>query len=298
MRVNEGGWSLRTATFWERSLKQHVYPKISKLKVHEIETKHIISVLEPMWSDQKFEAAAKVRTRIENILSWSQVKGFIPDPHRPNPARLDGNIEHLIPQRTKKSKNHEALPYAEIPALMSRLRDDASMGSFALRFLILTAVRLNEAREATWGEIDLEGRLWTIGAARMKMDRDHQVPLSDACIEILREVRKLYGDAPESHNLVFPGARGISACATINNTLKAIHPDVTVHGMRSSFRDWCGDCTSFPREIAEAALAHIVGGVEGDYRRGTALAKRRELMAQWADFAVGTPRGEVIPLRA
>jgi integrase len=315
-RLNEAGWAERTTTLWIRSLGGHeklgedrkprpptkgsALDVFGKRLVHEVTTRHVLDVLEPLWAAGKFESAAKLRTRIETVLSWAAVK-VLNDPDRPNPARLKGNIEHLVPQRPESSKaqNHAALAYRDIPALMSQLRDTPTMGSFALRFLILTATRLNETREATWGEFDLDARLWTIDKSRMKMNSDHEVPLSDAAIEILREVRGLYGEqGPEKHSVVFVGERDGGYCGTINKILRGLAPDVTVHGMRSTFRDWCGDETSFPREIAEAALAHIVKGVEGDYRRGSALAKRRELMAAWARFAVETPRGEVIQLRA
>jgi integrase len=315
-RLNEAGWATRTTQLWIRSLGGHeklgedkkpqpptkgsALDLFGKKLVHQVTTRHVLDVLEPLWKGGKFETAAKLRTRIESVLSWAAVT-VLQDPDRQNPARLKGNIEHAIPKRPddSKTKNHAALPYAQIPGLMAQLSDPPTIGSFALRFLILTGTRLNETREAVWGEFDLEARLWTIPKDRMKMDRDHQVPLSDEAMAILREVRRLYGEnGPERHHAVFVGERDGGFCATINKVLKAINPEVTVHGMRSTFRDWCGDCTSFPREIAEAALAHIVKGVEGDYRRSSALEKRRELMAAWADYCASRPKGEVVRLRA
>jgi len=265
---------------WPTSLSTYVYPMIGDLSVADIDTALVLKCIEPIWREIP-TTAMRVRGRIEAVLDWAKSRDLRDGE---NPARWKGHLINLLPARTKlEHGNHRpALAYAQAPAFMAELRARSEVAARALEFTILTAARSKEALGATWGEIDLKAKLWTVPAARMKIGKSHTVPLSDRTIEILKALPRVHGC-----DYLFPGAK---ANQSINRfgmleLLRSMRPDVTVHGFRSTFRDWCGDSTSFARDVIEAALAHrIADQVEAAYRRGTALEKRRRLMADWARF--------------
>ncbi|TCM54962.1 integrase [Rhizobium sp. PP-F2F-G48] len=265
---------------WQMTLREYAGPLRAK-PVDQIGTADILAVLKPIWLT-KSETASRVRGRIERVLDAARAKG-----HRSgeNPALWRGHLDKLLPKRRKLTRGHHAaMPYADVPAFVGDLRDRPALSARALEFTILTAARSGETYHATWKEFDLKAGVWTVPKERMKAQREHRVPLARRAIEILEEVAA-FGIAPDA--LVFPGqkmGRPLSGLA-MEMTLRRMQVDVTVHGFRSSFRDWCGEATEFPREVAEAALAHVVGDeTERAYRRGDALEKRRRLMVAWADF--------------
>jgi integrase len=266
---------------WPTSLSTYVYPTIGDLSVSDIDTAMVLRCIEPIWHEVP-TTAMRVRGRIEAVLDWAKARGYRDGE---NPARWKGHLINLLPARTKLQRgNHRpALPYAQAPAFMAELRARNEVAARALEFTILTAARSNEAIGATWGEIDLiKAKTWTVPGERMKTGRPHIVPLSDRTVEILKTLPRVRGC-----DYLFPGAK---AKQSINRfgmleLLRSMRPDVTVHGFRSTFRDWCGDRTNYPRDIVEAALAHrIEDQVEAAYRRGTAIEKRRLLMADWARY--------------
>ena len=235
-----------------------------------------------LWTT-KPETASRVRGRIEMVLDWAMMREFR---EGDNPARWKGRLEILLPKRSKVRaiKHHTALPYAELPKFMSALALRTATAASALRFLILTAARTSEALDAKWDEIDLEAKLWTVPASRMKGGREHRVPLCDVALAELEKMRAI-----RTNDFIFPGERGskLSNMALLM-LLRRMNVEVTTHGFRSSFRDWCGEETYYPREIAEAALAHTIENkTEAAYRRGTALEKRRELMQAWGGYLSG-----------
>ena len=208
-----------------------------------------------------------------------------------NPALWRGHLDVLLPRRPKLARgHHKAKPYADVPALMERLARLTGISTLALRFTILTAARSGEVLGATWGEIDLEVGVWTVPAERMKMRREHRVPLSPAALAILAEVAPLRPADDDGSAFVFPGQKRGRPLSVMSLTMvmRRLNADATVHGFRSAFRDWCAEETNHPREVAEQALAHVVGdATERAYRRGDALAKRRALMQDWAGFCLG-----------
>ena len=274
---------------------------LANLRLDEITTDDILKELRPIWST-KPETASRVRGRVEAVLDAAKAAG-----HRsgPNPALWRGHLALLLPRRKRLQRGHHpAMPYSDVPAFVQRLRNAKGIGAMALEFLILTAARSGEVRGAVWAEIDLERKVWTIPATRMKAGREHRVPLTDRAVAILEQAALLRrpADGDDDTALVFPSTKAGRQLSDM--TLAAILRRMglghfTVHGFRSSFRDWAGDETHFPREVAEAALAHVVGGVEGAYRRGDALEKRRELMGAWAAYidtkpTKSTGKGNVI----
>lgn len=267
---------------------------LRSIPIADVGVEHVLAVLAPIWTE-KPETASRIRQRVEAVLDAAAVRGWRGDS---NPARWKGRLEHLLGKRQKLSRGHHAaLPYTELPAFVERLREQAGIAARALEFLILTACRSGEVRGARWGEIDLDARLWTIPADRMKAGREHRVPLSDAAVELLGRMAAMFGSDPDS--FVFPGARTGSSLSdmTLAAVLKRMDVPVTVHGFRSSFRDWAGDMTHFPADVAEAALAHAVRDkTEAAYRRGDALDKRRQLMGLWADYVEGETAENVVQL--
>lgn len=268
---------------WAMTLKVYAKP-LRGLPVDRIDTEAVLSVLQPLWT-AKPETASRLRGRIERVLDAARAKG-----HRAgeNPARWRGHLDHLLPKRQKLSRGHHAaLPYSDLPSFVAQLREREAVAALALEFAILTAARSGEVRGARWSEIDLAAKTWTVPAGRMKAGREHRVPLSGRAIEVLEAVKPLATGANLAAQYVFPGpAKGKplseNAFAMLLKRMKA---DVTAHGFRSSFRDWAGEVSTFPREVAEAALAHTVGdATERAYRRGDALEKRRKLMEAWAGY--------------
>jgi integrase len=277
--AHEAGWrDQREGKLWTASLGSHVYPAIGKLPVDAIDLPLVLRVIEPLWQT-KTTTAARVRRRIENVLDWATVRGYRKGD---NPARWKGHLDQVLPKERKVAKveHHEALPYSEMGAFMAELRNDEKLSARALEFAILTATRAGEVVGATWSEFDLEARTWAIPAERMKAAREHRVPLSDAALALLRAL-------PRTGDRVFSVSRTIVWYA-----VKRIRPEITVHGFRSSFRDWAGERTGFAREVVEQCLAHAAGDqTELAYRRGDALEKRRQVMDAWAKFCaqpVGT----------
>jgi integrase len=247
--------------------------------LNEIKTDDVRKVLEAVWLT-KFETARRLRQRIERVLDAAKAAGLR---EGENPARWKGNLQPFFGSQRRAKKHHPAVPYADMPKFMTELRTRRSISALALEFTILTCARTTEVRLARISEIDLDAKLWTIPAERMKAQRLHRVPLPDRAIEIVKSLKRKKDD------LLFcaPSKEPLSIAAMLE-CLRNLRSDVTVHGFRSSFRDWVGDETNFPREIAEAALAHTIEDeVEAAYRRSDALKRRRELMALWERFLAG-----------
>ncbi|MDR3414297.1 MAG: tyrosine-type recombinase/integrase [Formivibrio sp.] len=280
--AHASGWrNAKHADQWRNTLSTYAYPIFVDLPVQTIDTGLVMKVLEPIWAT-KTETASRLRGRIECVLDWATVREFR---RGENPARWRGHLDNLLPKRQKvqKVEHHNALPYEEIGDFMTTLRAQEGVAARAFEFLILTATRTSETIGATWSEVDFDAKVWTIPASRIKAGKEHRVPLSPAAIAILETMKN---DDSEDH--VFPGGRG---CAGLSNMamLKLLERisrnDLTVHGFRSTFRDWVSERTSFPREVAEMALAHSIGDkVEAAYRRGDLFKKRRKLMEAWCAY--------------
>lgn len=286
---------------WKNTLTAHAEP-LRERKVNEITVTHILDVLKPLAATRP-ETASRLRGRIERVLDAARAKGHITPPWE-NPARWKGNLKLLMPARQKLSRgHHKALAFAEVPGFVARLHARDAMAVSALEFTILTAARTNEVLGATWSEIDLEAKVWTVPATRMKAGREHRVPLVPRAITILELARKAHeGDIvfpayitgsglgrPKRDAVAKPDGRPLSTNA-MRALLIRMEMDVTVHGFRSAFRDWAGEATEFPREVVEAALAHTVGdATERAYRRGDALDRRRKVMEAWAAFCLAPP---------
>lgn len=254
-------------------------------RVDEVTTNDVLAVLKPLWST-RHETASRLRGQIAQVLDAAKARG---QRTGENPAAWGGNLKHMLAARRKLTKGHHAaLPYLDVPAFMTVLRARPALSAKALEFAILTAARAGEAYGMIWGEVDIDAALWVVPAARMKGNREHRVPLSDAALEILKAMALAADSKPGAY--VFPGKpkRPISDAAVMRLIRRMGYPTITVHGFRSSFRDWAGDATSFPRDLAEQALAHAVGNeVEAAYRRSDALERRRQMMASWARFCDG-----------
>jgi integrase len=265
---------------WAMTLREYAAPLRSR-PVDEIDTDAVLLALRPIWRS-KPETASRLRGRIEAVIDAARAKGHIP-PNEANPARWKGHLDKLLPKRTTLSRGHHAaLPYAKLPPFIADLRARNATAASALEFCILTAARSGEVYGARWSELDLDNRLWVIPASRMKATREHRIPLSNRVLEILKVLHEL-----QMGDFVFPGRRPGKPLSNMamEMMLRRMKVDVTVHGFRSAFRDWAGNETEFPRELAEAALAHVIGDkAEQAYRRGDALEKRRALMDAWAQF--------------
>ncbi len=259
--------------------------KIRSMPLDQIETAHVLQALRPIWTT-KAETAGRVQNRIQWVLDAAKAQGYRTGE---NPARWKGHLDQLLPKRSKRTKKHHAaLPFMEVPAFIQELRTKDATAALALEFIILTATRSGEVRGATWAEVDFETAVWTIPAIRMKAGAEHRVPLTPAMIAMLEKLLPLSGDL--ATNFIFPGPKGPTvglSDAAFSALLRRMRRDgtVTAHGFRSSFRDWCGETTNYPRDLAELALAHTVGDMtERAYRRGDALAKRRIMMREWSIF--------------
>lgn len=275
IRGHEKGWSADHARQWRASLGRYVLPVIGNRSIGDVDTHDVLSIVEPLWQE-KAETATRVLNRISLILDWAAARKLRTGD---NPARWKGNLDAVLPKRSKVQRvvNHAALPYSALPAFMAQLRRQSENSAKAAELLILTASRTSEVRFAVWSEIDLQGRLWAVPAARMKAERDHRIPLVGAAHVILTAL-------PRDGERVFP-AMGQHA---ILKALQRVDPDVTAHGFRSTFSDWCAEQTDFPSEVREMALAHAVGDkVEAAYRRGDLFEKRRQLAEAWAAFCAG-----------
>jgi len=288
IRAHRRGWkNAKHARQWARTLKTYARPQIGEQKVDAVTTKDIVKVLTPIWTT-KTETAKRLQGRIENILDYAAAHKYR-DPL--NPARWRGHLDKLLPKpsRVKKVTHHPSMPYPDVPAFMSELSNTPSTSSMALRFLILTATRTSEVLRAEWSEVDLAEALWTIPAERMKARREHRVPLSEAAMTVLHALCRLEGNP-----YIFPGARQgkplsnmamLQLMRGMGYGVNGDKGDYVPHGFRSSFRDWSGEVSSFPRDVAEMALAHVIENkVEAAYRRGDLFAKRSEMMVAWSVY--------------
>lgn len=280
----EGGWrNEKHRQQWRNTLASYAYPLIGALPVAQIDTSHVLAVLEPIWK-AKPETASRVRGRIENVLDAAKVQGFRTGE---NPARWRGHLDHLLSKPEKLARGHHpALPYDELPAFMAELAAREAVAARALEFTILTAARSGETLGATWGEVDLEKAVWTIPGERMKAGKEHNIPLSPRAVTILRGIQPL-NTKGEAGAPLFTSTRGrkLSGMAMSMLLRRMDRENITVHGFRSTFRDWAGECTAFPREVVEHAMAHqLADKAEAAYQRGTLFPKRVKLMAAWADY--------------
>ncbi len=296
--ANRAGWkNEKHVQQWENTLATYVYPKFGHLPVASIDTGMVLDVLQQsvdpagnsLWL-KKTETASRLRGRIESILDWATFRGYRRDA---NPARWKGYLEHELPARNKvqKVEHHAALPYPEMAAFMAELRLREGVSARALEFAILTAARSGEVRGATWSEIDLQARVWTIPGDRMKAGKEHRVPLA---IEVISLLKDLPREAGNDHVFVAPRGRKLSDMALTAVLRRMGRGNLTQHGFRSTFRDWAGETTAYPREVCEHALAHrLADGVEAAYQRGDLLAKRAGLMADWSKYCNAVPQKEM-----
>lgn len=277
---HKAGWKNgKHQSQWISTLETYVFPAMGDCLVSDIEGPAIRDVLTPIWLS-KPETARRVKQRIGAVLDWSYAKGY-----RTTEAPMR-SLARGLPRQPRKSGHFEAMPYERVPKFVATLRERPSVGRLALEFLMLTAARSGEVRGCTWSEIDLKDKLWTIPGERMKAGKVHVVPLSEAALNVLGRA-KLF-KSPLS-DLVFPGQRACRELSdmTLLKILRDRNTGVTVHGFRSAFRDWVAEQTSFPGEIAEAALAHTIPNkVEAAYRRTNYLEKRKVLMKEWAEFCL------------
>jgi integrase len=292
---------------WQNTLATYAKPELGKMLVQDIAVQDVLRVLQPIWAD-KTETASRVRGRIESVLSWATVAG-----HRTgdNPARWAGNLKELLPAPSKVAKetNQPAIQIEDAPRWFEALRCREGFGARALEFLAMTATRSQEIRGALWQEIDLDSALWIIPAVRMKMDREHRIPLSNAAVALLQALPRL-----QDNPLIFPATRGGELSdVTLSAAMKRMHAtDIAAggagfvdraskrpavpHGLRSTFRDWVAEHTNYPGDMAEVALAHrISNAAEASYRRGDMVEKRRKMMGDWAGYLAGMARsGNVV----
>jgi integrase len=283
IEAHEAGWkNAKHAQQWRNTIETYAGPVIGKLLVQDIDQRHVMAILEPIWR-KKTETASRVRNRVELVLDWAAARGYRSGP---NPAKWQGHLDKLLPAPSKVANkaHHRALPFAKAPEFMSHLRKQNGVGARALEFVILTGTRSGEVRGATWREFDEKSGTWTIPASRMKAGREHRVPLSKTALEVFSKQKEV-----ALNEWVFPGQKdGPLSDMTLSAVLKRMKIDAVPHGFRSTFRDWCAETTDYPREVAEMALAHTIGDkVEAAYRRGDLFEKRRQMMIDWANFLTG-----------
>jgi integrase len=289
IRSQGPGWrNAKHAGQWTSTLATYVFPIFGHLPVRSIDTELVLKALEPIWTE-KPETASRVRGRIESVLDWAKARKMRDGE---NPARWRGHLDKLLPKRSKvrRVEHHAALPFSALPEFIARLNAQEGVAARALAFAILTAARTGETIGAKWDEIELAAKVWTVPASRMKAGKEHRVPLTPAALAILEQA----ADRRENDYL-FPGSRGagLSNMSFLMLLRRMGRGDLTAHGFRSSFRDWAAERTSFPREVAEAALAHTLPDkVEAAYRRSDLFDKRRRLMEAWARFCSPTVRHE------
>lgn len=288
--AHKAGWrNEKHAAQWTATLNAYAYPIFGDLPIETIDTALVLKAVEPIWLT-KSETASRLRGRIELVLDWGAARGLRKGE---NPARWRGHLDKILPPKSKVAKveHHAALPYGEMGEFIKSLRAQHGMSAWGLEFAILTAARTGEVVGARWREIDLANRTWTVPADRMKAGREHRVPLSKRAVDILNEVKP---DEPSPDAPIFlnPKRDGpLSTMAFLMLLRRMKRTDLTAHGFRSSFRDWCAEATSFPSEVAEMALAHAVGNkVEAAYRRGDLFERRRTLAEAWASFC-DSPQG-------
>lgn len=293
--AHRAGWKNgKHAGQWTNTIETYCGPVFGALPVQGVDTGLVLKALEPIWT-AKHETATRLRGRIESVLDWATSRGYRTGD---NPARWRGHIDNLLPAISKRRrvKHHPALPYDQMGAFITSLRKQDGTAARLLELLILTATRTGEAIGAKRSEFDLGAAMWTIPAERMKADKEHRVPLSPRAVEIVREIEKIH-----KGEFVFPGAKQgkpLSAWAMLKLLERMKRDDITIHGFRSTFRDWASERTSYPPQVCEMALAHAVGDqVEAAYRRGDLFEKRARLMAEWAKHCNNPKRsGEVVSL--
>jgi integrase len=275
---------------WKSTLAVYA-ASLGNKPVDAISTDHVLAVLKPIWTD-KAETASRVRGRIEKILDAAKAKGFR---QGENPARWRGHLDHLLSKQSKLTRSHHAaMPYEHVAAFVGRLRESDGLAARALEFCILTAARTGEVLGARWSEIDLDKKVWTLPPHRMKAGREHRVPLSERAAAILKQLAEI-----KTGDFVFQSQRKNRPLShtVMNAMLRRMKADATVHGFRSSFRDWAGNVTHYPRDLIETALAHVIGDkAEQAYRRSDALEKRRELMEAWAAYCDPNRTAKVLQL--
>lgn len=288
--AHSASWkNAKHAQQWINTLAEYVFPVFGSLRVAQVDTPDVLKALSPIWLE-KPETARRVRQRIKAVFDWAKAAGF-----RAGDNPVDG-ISKVLPKQPDTEKHHAALPYANVPGFIKALRKASVSESVQLgfEFLILTATRTNEVINATWSEIEIKGKTWTIPAARMKTKREHRIPLSPRCIEILKAARKLSDGSP----YIFPSpvtGKPLSNMVFLM-ALRRMELDITAHGFRSSFRDWAAERTNFPREVCEMALAHTLRDkTEAAYKRTDLFEKRRSLTDTWAAYATAKD-AKVIPL--
>jgi integrase len=281
---------------WPATLGTYAFSVFGDLPVQAVDTGLVLRAIEPIWTT-KPETASRLRGRIESVIGWASTKGYRPAGE--NPARWKDHLENLLPAKSKvrRVEHHAALPYGQLPAFMSVLRQQEGVGALALEFAILTAARTGEVIGARWDEIDTGARMWTIPGPRMKAGKEHRVPLTKAAMAIVEAMTSL-----RQGDFIFPGGkarRPLSNMALLMTLRRMGRDDLTAHGFRSTFSDWCAERTAYPSEVREMALAHTVSDkVEAAYRRGDLFEKRRMVMADWAAYCASTVRAVVLPLRA
>ena len=290
IRRRQAGWSShKHAAQWSSSLESYAYAILGNLAVQSVDTSSVMRVLEPIWAT-KPETANRVRGRIETVLDYATTLGFRSGE---NPARWRGHLSNLLPARSKVRRvaHHAALPYANVAAFMAQLYGRAGVAAAGLAFTILTAARTSEVTGARWIELDLRNAVWTVPFDRMKSRREHRIPLSEAALDVLQRMSLI-----AESEFVFPGGRTnlpLSNMAFLTVLRRLGRNDITVHGFRSTFRDWVAEQTAFSSEVAEMALAHAVRGrVEAAYRRGDLFEKRRRLMEAWGRYCCTSPGAE------
>ena len=272
------------AAQWTSTLKNYTYPKIGAIHVKDIGVKEVLSVIEAQWST-KTETMNRLRNRIERILDWAKVRGYRDGD---NPAIWRGNLDQALPKPSKVSKveSHKGVPIDEMYVFLQSLKAQTGMGARCLEMVIYTACRSGEARGALWSEIDLNNRVWKIPAARMKSDREHRIPLNDACIQLLKAI-PIMADA----HLVFPSASNVVLSdMTLTAVMRRMKQPYVPHGFRSTFATWAQERTNHPSDVRERALAHSVGNKTTEaYERGDQFEKRKRLMSDWNQFISMSP---------
>ncbi|WP_145006014.1 tyrosine-type recombinase/integrase [Pseudomonas oryzihabitans] len=293
--AHRSSWkSTKHAQQWENTLSTYAYPFIGDKPVSAVATDDVLTILKPIWAS-KNETASRVRNRIELIIAAAKARKRF---EGENPAQWKGHLDKLLAKRKQVAQveHHAALPYSQLPTFWRSLETAEGMAAKALQFTILTACRTSEVLNAQWSEMDLDSALWTIPASRMKARREHKVPLSNAAVAVLERLARV-----QDNPFVFPGmkeGRPLSNLAMLMLLRRMDLGHLTVHGFRSSFRDWAAEETAFPNMVAEMALAHTVGSaVEAAYRRGDLLEKRRAMMQAWADYVETQPATNVVQLR-
>ena len=297
IQSKRAGWkNAKHAQQWENTLATYAYPKIGERDVADIDTAAVLDVLTPIWT-AKHETATRLRQRIEMVLNAAKVRGLRTGE---NPAAWKGHLDNVLPAIPKKARtrHHPAMAWAALPAFMVELRANDCTSARALEFAILTACRTGEVIGARWSEFDLDSATWTIPGARMKAKTEHRVALSPRAVELLRTLPRRDDTGLVFYTVKADKPRALSNMAMLE-LVRGMRPGLTVHGLRSTFRDWAGETTGHPREIIEHALAHqLADQAEAAYARGTLLERRRVLMRDWAGYCAGKPKLAALPSAA